>query len=123
MKMRFALILAAALCVSSLPTWAGIIYSDFGAGYNYDDGYGWSEAGASSGAGLQATGSGFTAAISGSVTAIDAALGWISGDGGATASLWTDAGDLSRTLCKRPSVVDNSPARAGDGGAGQGGGV
>jgi len=90
-----ALMLAAFLCVSSVPARAGVFFDDFGAGYAYDCCSGWTVSGAGSDEGAEVeSGSLFTALISGTVSQIDLALSFGSGDGGATVSLWTDSGGL-----------------------------
>ena len=97
--LRFALILAAVLCVSSLPTWAGVIFNDFGSGYDDNWSAGWTVSGPDSGVGEYESGMLFTAGISGIVSRIDLALGLTGvGDGGATVSLWTDSGGLPGSM-------------------------
>ena len=96
--LRFALILAAVLCVSSLPTWAGVIFNDFGSGYDYNCCSGWTIAGPGSALGEFESGMLFTAGISGTVSQIDLALSQVTGDGGATVSLWTDSGGLPGSM-------------------------
>lgn len=88
-----ALMLAAVLCVS--PARAGVIFNDFGAGDAYNCCTGWTVSGISSPVGAELDVANlFTAAISGTVSQIDLALALVSGDGGATVSLWTDNAGL-----------------------------
>lgn len=103
---RFALVLAV-LCVSSLPTWAGVIYSNLGASNPpYDENSGWA---VFNGAGQQAVGMVFTAGSSGSVSQIDVALGLTFSNGNATVSLWTDSGGLPGTSLGSWNVTVTEP--------------
>ncbi|HXN49488.1 MAG TPA: PEP-CTERM sorting domain-containing protein [Bryobacteraceae bacterium] len=83
---RFALMLMLALCVTSLPTWAGVMFSDFGPGDSYNCCGGWTVG--QTGFGQYGPASEFTAAAGGNVSQIDVALASIS-NGDATVSLWT----------------------------------
>lgn len=102
--------------LAALPAWAGVItqttpggshtagmisspaftpiFDDFGPGFDYDCCSGWTVAGPGSGVGWFTAANEFTAGISGSVGQIDIALGLVTGDGGATVSLWTDNAGL-----------------------------
>ena len=92
--LQCAVMLAAALCLSSLPTWAGVVFNDFGTGYNDVCCTGWTVSGAASGVVEYVAANQFTAAVSGNVSQIDLALTWALGSGNATVSLWTDVDGL-----------------------------
>jgi len=88
----FTLILTVALCGGSLPARADVVFfNDFGPGFSYMCCTGLVAFGSSfNGESFEAANL-FTAAASGSVSEIDVALGVISGDGGTTVSLWSNA--------------------------------
>ena len=87
----FLCLLALALCVSSLPAMADIAYTNLQSG-TYNCCSGWTVGGAGSPVGLVEDAQLFTSAVSGNVTQIDVALGFVAGDNGATISLWSNAG-------------------------------
>ncbi len=92
-------LLALALCVSSLPAMADTLFNDFGSGFSYQAGTGWTV----SGSGI--VGTSFTAAnlftVGGSgdfsVTSFDLGVGYVTGDNSFYASIWTDNGGLPGT--------------------------
>lgn len=87
-------LLPLALCVSSLPVMAGTVYDNLGSPVTYNCCSGWTTSGVNSGVGLVEDAELFTAGISGNVTTIDVALGWVLGPnpGMTSISLWTDVG-------------------------------
>jgi PEP-CTERM motif len=88
--MMFCL-LALALCASSLPAMADTAYTNI-----QDNSYGccsgWTVGGSSSLVGLVEDAQLFTSLVSGNANSITVALGFVTGDNGATISLWSDAG-------------------------------
>jgi hypothetical protein len=90
--------LAVVLCFGTMPVMADdVFFSDFGPGFSYYSGAGWTVSGASTAPGEYTAANLFTAAISGSVGQIDVALSRNGGDGTAAVSLWTNNNGLPGT--------------------------
>jgi hypothetical protein len=84
-------LLALALCVGSLPAMADIAYTNLQSG-SYNCCAGWTVGGADSLVGLEEDAQLFTSLVSGNVTQVSVALGYVTGENGATVSLWTNVG-------------------------------
>jgi PEP-CTERM motif len=102
-------LLALALCASSLPAMAGVAYTNLQSG-SYQCCSGWTVGGAGSPVGLVEDAQLFTSLVSGNANEIDVALGFVTGDNGATISLWSDVGgapgaNLSGFITAPPSPV------------------
>jgi PEP-CTERM motif len=82
-------LLALAVCASSLPAMAGTAYTNLQSG-SYQCCSGWTVGGSGSLVGLVEDAQLFTSLVSGNATQIDVALGFVTGDNGATISLWSD---------------------------------
>ncbi len=89
-------LLVFAVCASSLPALAGTAYTNLQSG-SYQCCSGWTIGGSSSLVGLVEDAQAFTAGVSGNANQIDVALGFVTGDNGATISLWTDVGGAPGT--------------------------
>lgn len=115
MKLRLvtsACVLALAICVVSLPAMADTAYTNLQSG-SYNCCSGWTTSGASSPPGLVEDAQLFTSLTSGNVNEIDLALGFVTGDNGATVSIWTNVGgapgiNLSGFIALPPSPVFGS---------------
>ena len=92
-------LLTLALCVSSLPAMADTLFNDFGSGFSYNPGSGWTVSG-SGFVGTSFTSANlFTVGGSGnfSVTSFDLGVGFVEGTNSFFASIWTDSGGLPGT--------------------------
>lgn len=112
MKLRLltsACVLALALCVCSLPAMADTAYTNLQSG-SYNCCVGWTTSGATSPPGLVEDAQLFTSLTSGNVNEIDLALGFVTGDNGATVSIWTNAGGVPGTNLSGFIALPPSPA-------------
>jgi PEP-CTERM motif len=104
-------LLALAVC-ASLPAMADIAYTNIQDG-SYNCCSGWTIGGSSSLVGLVEDAQLFTSAVTGNATSITVALGFVTGDNGATISLWSNAGgepgtNLSGFITAPPAPVFGS---------------
>jgi PEP-CTERM motif len=90
------LCLLALAVFASLPAMAGVAYSNIQDG-SYNCCSGWTVGGSGSPVGLVQDAQLFTSLVTGNATQITIALGFVTGDNGATISLWTDSGGVPGT--------------------------
>jgi PEP-CTERM motif len=92
-------LLALALCVSSLPAMADTLFNDFGTGFSYQAGTGWTVSGTGTVGTLFTAANLFTVSGSGdfSVSSFDLGVGYVTGTNSFFASIWTDNGGLPGT--------------------------
>jgi hypothetical protein len=84
--------------VSSLPASADTFFSNFGQNNDYNCCVGGTIGGQNSPVGWIIQANEFTAAISGNVSQIDVAVGFVTGTNGATVSLWTDSAGIPTAM-------------------------
>ncbi|HVZ16584.1 MAG TPA: choice-of-anchor R domain-containing protein [Terriglobales bacterium] len=94
-KLRLTgLLVVLALCIASAANASDIVYNNFGNNWDYQCCVGGTLGGPNSPVGWVIQANQFTAGVSGSVSEIDVAIGWVTGTNGATVSLWTDNGGI-----------------------------
>lgn len=98
MKHWTLVVLAAAVCICSLPAAAGTIFDDFAAGNSYNCCSGWTVSSPNGPPGQFSAANEFVAGASGTVSQIDLAIGYVTGSGSGTAALYTVSGGLPGTL-------------------------
>ncbi len=84
------LVLASMALMASQSAIADTVFNNFAAGHGYNCCTGWTVSGSTSPPGLSTSANEFTALVTGSVSQIDVAVGWVTGTNGATVSFWTD---------------------------------
>jgi len=97
-RAKWTLLALAVICVICIPAAADTIYNNFDAGDSYNCCNGWTVSGHGSPPGQFITANSFTAGATGFVTQIDLAVGVVTGDGGATAALYTVDNGIPGTL-------------------------